>query len=228
MVQGFFALASTSTILLVLSLSRQSTHCSYFDEGAQRCSKALKDGTIITAKLDLFYVAAARKEDQVLGGLDDSCKALYSFGGGSSGGGGAGGDGNSGVGVRRMLDAGSTPDIISQMEARVRGMLNAEGVKADTEGYGYNDHDKPYYRHRDHDYSGPDSDPSAGPVLVKGTAILLAGPITSITNMKHATEYKQGLMQFVPIFVPLTVINGSEALPLNSRPLVKPNSYKVW
>jgi hypothetical protein len=189
---------------------------SYFDEEAQKCSRALKDGTIITAKLDMFYVAAARKEPQVLGGLDDSCRALYGFGGG--GGGGQGG----------MRGAGSTPDMISQMEAKMRGMLNAEGVKADTEGYGYRDHDGPYYRHHDRDYSGPDADPSAGTVLVNGTAILLAGPITSITNMKHATEYKQGLMQFVPIFVPFPVINGSAALPLNSRPLVKPNSYKVW
>lgn len=69
-------------------------------------------------------------------------------------------------------------------------------------------------------------DPSATAATYQGIAIVLSGPITSITNLKHGgVEYKQGLMQYVPFFINF---GPPSTTPVPAgKPFIKPNSYKV-
>lgn len=141
----------------------------------------------------MLQVYAVAKQQWVPVGLDQPCNDTYG-----------------GVTIPTRTSA---PDSLSGLKSKLKAKLKADGIPepAELEGYGYG-YDHPSYP----DYHGPAGVP-AFPVM----AVVLAGPITSISNMRHATEYKEGVMQFVPVMVPTTM--G----PATGRPLVKPNSYKV-
>lgn len=145
----------------------------YFNHRAQKCSDALTPGTIITAKLDMFYVLSTASEafGPNRGGLDDSCAAVY--GGGAP------------PPPKPRTEPG-VEALEGWLHESLKDKLKSDGVNV-----------KPAYH-----YDGPTyhAEAPAPTLLGPGTAILLAGPITSIQNLKHDTEYKHGLLQFVPIW----------------------------
>lgn len=146
---------------------------------------------LVLLLLLLQYLAASR-EPWVPTGLDESCNGTY---------------GN--LGPRT-----GPPDSLSGLKSKLKAKLKSDGIvdekiEATLEGYGYGGYDVPDYQNY----------PADGPG-VKGFAVVLAGPITSISNLRHATEYKQGVMQFVPIWFPFPA--GPD-----NQPLVKPGSIKV-
>lgn len=159
----------------------------YFNKTAEDCS-SLKDGTIITAETDMFWVLALSKEPFVPINLDPLCNATY-------GGIGGGGPGN----------------LTQAMRSKLKAVVGSD-VKL--QGYDY-EHD---------DYRNPIHYPVPGSEYY-GLAILLSGPITSITNLQHKTEYKTGVLQYVPFYSGVRIEPFMVVPP--DTPLIKPSSYKI-
>lgn len=163
-------------------LSGSATATCYFNGTAEDCSD-VKDGTIITADLEVFFAQALSKEPYVAVPLLGTCNATST----------------------------NNSRIPEEMRVKLASVL---GNDVKLQGY---DDESDSYRSPIH-YPGPGS-------RLYGAALIASGPITSVTNLQHKTEFKSGVMQFVPFFF------GSPIQPFMvippDTPMIKPGSFKI-